>query len=122
MQIYKDKFKVVWENKKLNKEDNYIPFKQGQIYRYDSNILIIWLRVKSGKLTVPHRIVQLIKDAGINILEEFEDDESAELRINESDLDQVADVLKIKKRKKLDKESERYKKLADMLQKARMKG
>jgi ribosomal protein L21 len=114
---YKKQYKV-YKEPNSNPDDSYLQSKYGQIYRYSLGILIIWLKVKSNKLIVPNRIAQLIKDTGIEILEEFIDDESVELRINESDLDKVIDIMKIRRKKEkqfMDKNSQEYQKLMERL-------
>jgi hypothetical protein len=113
---YKDKFKVVKERDnqgKIVKDDNYLVGKYGQIYRFNENTLIAWIFTKSRKLIVPLRKFEEIKQLDVEIWNEFVDDESVEFRFHEEDLDQIAEVMKLRRKRKMDRDSEAYRALIE---------
>ena len=79
-----------------NKDDNYLKFKNNQIYRYSDNPDILAMLLPSGSSTV-NNLMPKFESAGIKVWEHISGDicEEAILHFNECDLHEIHKIVRI---------------------------
>lgn len=109
---YKHTYKVVDNGSKENKQDTYIqcvPLKSNiQIYRYNNTKLV----VQFNSLGIANNRIKELSELGIELIPFQIGDNERTYIFNESDLTQVAEVVKARKRIKRDLTDEQREELS----------